>query len=141
MATQNSQGIRRRSLACPRVVSNSNSTLKGQTRGILVKRRCLRCGQPLSVDLDHRVSELVASASAASIGTGLYRGGSRGGSLGSNEPPFLLIRLTGSLLLPAVFDTQRWHASPVWLLYNLLRAIQRACSAIFLFSSAHEREF
>jgi len=27
------------------------------------------------------------------------RGGSRGGSLGSNEPPFLLIRLTGSLLL------------------------------------------
>ena len=31
--------------------------------------------------------------------------------------------LHGSLLLPAVFDTQRWRASPVWLLYNL-RAIQ-----------------
>jgi len=28
------------------------------------------------------------------------------------------------LLLQAVFDTQRWRASPVWLLYNLLRAIQ-----------------
>ena len=27
-------------------------------------------------------------------------------------------------LLPAVFDTQRWRASPVWLLYNLFRAIQ-----------------
>ena len=47
------------SLACPRVVSISNSTLKGQTRGMLGKRRC---GQPLSVDLDHRVSELVARA-------------------------------------------------------------------------------
>ena len=32
------------------------STLKGQTRGVLGKRRRLRCGQPLSVDLDHRVS-------------------------------------------------------------------------------------
>jgi len=30
-----------------------NSTLKGQTRG---KRRCLRCDQPLSVDLGHQVS-------------------------------------------------------------------------------------
>ena len=41
------------------------------------------------------------------------------------NPPFCwFIQLTGSLLLPAVFDTQRWHASPVWLLYNLLRAIQ-----------------
>ena len=30
---------------------------------------------------------------------------------------------TGSLLLPAVFDNQRWRASPVWLLYNL-RAIE-----------------
>jgi len=45
------------------VVSVSYSTLKGQTR-------CLHCGQPLSVDLDHRVSgawgtrttELVARA-------------------------------------------------------------------------------
>ena len=44
-------------------VSNINSTLKGQSH-------CLRCGQPLSVDLDHRVSgawgtgttELVAMA-------------------------------------------------------------------------------
>jgi len=50
------------SLACPRVVSISNSTWKGQTRGMLGKRRCLRCGQPLSVDLDHRVSEQVARA-------------------------------------------------------------------------------
>ena len=46
------------SLACPRVVSISNSTSKGQTSGMLGKRRCLRCGQPLSVNLDHRVSEL-----------------------------------------------------------------------------------
>jgi len=45
------------------VVSVSNSTLKGQAH-------CLHCGQPLSVDLDHRVSgakgtgttELVARA-------------------------------------------------------------------------------
>ena len=29
---------------------------------MLGKRRCLRCGQPLSVNLDHRVSELVARA-------------------------------------------------------------------------------
>ena len=29
---------------------------------MLGKRRCLRCGQPLSVDLDHRVSELVSRA-------------------------------------------------------------------------------
>ena len=34
----------------------SYSTLKGQTRGVLGKRHHLRCGQPLSVDLDHRVS-------------------------------------------------------------------------------------
>ena len=32
------------------------STLKGQTRGVLGKHRRLCCGQPLSVDLDHRVS-------------------------------------------------------------------------------------
>ena len=32
------------------------STLKGQTRGVLGKRHCLLYGQPLSVDLDHRVS-------------------------------------------------------------------------------------
>jgi len=32
------------------------STLKGKTRRVLGKRHCLRCGQPLSVDLDHRVS-------------------------------------------------------------------------------------
>ena len=32
------------------------STLKGQTRGVLGKRHRLRCGQPLSVDIDHRVS-------------------------------------------------------------------------------------
>ena len=31
------------------------STLKGQTHGVLGKRRRLCCGQPLSVDLDHRV--------------------------------------------------------------------------------------
>ena len=53
---------------CSRVVSISNSTLKGQTRGMLGKHCCLRCGEPLSVDLDHRVSgargttELVARA-------------------------------------------------------------------------------
>ena len=70
------------------------------------------------------------------------RGGSRGGSLGSNEPPFLLIHSTYWFFVtrPAVFDTQRWRASPVWLLYDLLRAIQfnvhALCSAIFLFSSA-----
>ena len=33
------------------------STLKGQTRGVLGKCHRLHCGQPLSVDLDHRVSE------------------------------------------------------------------------------------
>jgi len=38
------------------LVSINNSTLKGQTRGMLGKCRCLCCGQPLSVDLDHRVS-------------------------------------------------------------------------------------
>ena len=59
---QNSYGIRRRSLACPQVVSISNSTLKGQPHGMHGKCRCLRCGQPMSVDLDHRVSELVARA-------------------------------------------------------------------------------
>ena len=32
------------------------STLKGQTRGVLGKRRRLHCGQFLSVDLDHQVS-------------------------------------------------------------------------------------
>ena len=32
------------------------STLKGQTRGVLGKRRRLHCGQPLSVALDHQVS-------------------------------------------------------------------------------------
>jgi len=31
------------------------STLKGQTRRVLGKHRRLRCGQPLSVDLDHPV--------------------------------------------------------------------------------------
>jgi len=48
-----------------------------------------------------------------------------GGSLGSNEPPFLLIHSTYwfFVIWPAVFDTQRWRASPVWLLYNL-HAIQ-----------------
>jgi len=62
------------------------------------------------------------------------RGGSRGGSLGSNEPPFCrFIRLTGSLLVPAAFDTQRWRASPVWLLYNLLRAIQFNMHAVQFF--------
>ena len=46
------------------------------------------------------------------------------------NPPFCcFIRLTGSLLLPAVFDTQRWRASPVWLLYNL-RAIQFNAHAV-----------
>ena len=62
------------SLACPRVVSISNSTLKGQTRGILGKRRCLRCGQPLSVDLDHRVSELVARADRHNLGVATEEG-------------------------------------------------------------------
>ena len=32
------------------------STLRGQTRGVLGKRCRLRCGQHLSVNLDHRVS-------------------------------------------------------------------------------------
>jgi len=31
--------------------------LKGQIHGVLGKHRRLHCGQPLSVDLDHRVSE------------------------------------------------------------------------------------
>jgi len=35
------------------------STLNGQTRGVLGKRRCLRCGQPLSVNLDHKVFEFL----------------------------------------------------------------------------------
>ena len=30
--------------------------LKGQTHGVLGKRCYLRCGQPMSVDLDHRLS-------------------------------------------------------------------------------------
>ena len=47
-----------------------------------------------------------------------------GGFVGFERTPlFADIRLTGYLLLPAVFNTQRWRASPVWLLYNL-RAIQ-----------------
>jgi len=50
------------SLVCPRVVSISNSTLKGQTCGMLGKHSCLCCGQPLSVDLDHRISELIVRA-------------------------------------------------------------------------------
>ena len=37
-------------------VKTSYSTLKGQTREVLGKCRRLCCGQPLSVDLDHRVS-------------------------------------------------------------------------------------
>jgi len=32
-----------------------------------------------------------------------------------------------------VFDTQRWRASPVWLLYNLLRAIQFNVHAVQFF--------
>ena len=59
------------------------------------------------------------------------RGGSRGGSLGSNEPPFLLIHSTYWFFVtgPAVFDTQRWRASPVCLLYHL-RAIQFNAHAV-----------
>jgi len=34
---------------------------------MLGKRRCLRCGQPLLADLDHRVSELCDGRSVASI--------------------------------------------------------------------------
>ena len=50
------------------------------------------------------------------------------------NPPFCwFIRLTGSLLLQAVFDTQRWRASPVWLLYNLLSAIQFNVHAVQFF--------
>ena len=41
---------------CVREWCQCYSKLKGQTRGVLGKRRRLRCGQPLSVDLDHRVS-------------------------------------------------------------------------------------
>ena len=37
------------------------STLKGQTHGELGKCHYLRCGQPLSVDLDHRVSGMSTS--------------------------------------------------------------------------------
>ena len=33
------------------------STLNGQTSGVLGKRRHLRCGQPLSVDLDQKFLE------------------------------------------------------------------------------------
>ena len=61
------------------------------------------------------------------------RGGSRRVRWVRTNPPFCwFIQLTGSLLLPAVFDTERWRASasPVWLLYNLLCAIQRACSEV-----------
>ena len=70
---QNSYGIRRpdrkRVRAWVASVSNINSTLKGQSR-------CLRCGQPLSVDLDHQISgargtgttEYSKGRSAASIG-------------------------------------------------------------------------
>jgi len=50
------------------------------------------------------------------------------------NPPFCwFIRLTGSLLLPAAFDTQCWRASPVWLLYNLLHAIQFNVHAVQFF--------
>ena len=50
---------------------------------------------------------------------GRHRGGSRGVRWVRMNPFCWFIRLTGSLLLPAVFDTQYWRASPVWLLYNL----------------------
>ena len=46
---------------------------------------------------------------------------------------FLLIHSTYWFFVtpvPAVFDTQRWRASPVWLLYNLLRAIQLNVHAV-----------
>jgi len=39
-----------------------------------------------------------------------------------------------------MFNTQRWRASLVWLLHNLLRAIQ-CMQCNFLFSSAHEGSF
>ena len=43
-----------------------------------------------------------------SIFLDIYRGGSRGGSLGSNEPPFpRIIRLTIPLFLPPVLVTQQ----------------------------------
>ena len=41
---------------CVREWCQCYSTLKGETRGVLGKCRCVRCGQRLSVDLDHRVS-------------------------------------------------------------------------------------
>ena len=69
---------------------------------------------------------------------GLHRGGSRGGSLGSNEPPFLQIHLTYWLFVTpsSVRHSQRWHASPVWLLYNL-RAIQFNVHAKLLLTHLH----
>ena len=66
-----------------------------------------------SFPLDH----LGLSMLTSKLNTPLFcsvRGGSRGGLLGSNEPPFH--STSGSLLLPAVFDTQRLRTSPVWLL-------------------------
>ena len=39
-----------------------------------------------------------------------------------------------------MFDTQRWRASPVWLLYNLIRAMQFNVHAVkySVHSTAHE---
>ena len=47
-----------------------------------------------------------------------HRGGSRGISLGSNEAP-LLTDLLVLIVTPSLFDTQRLHASLVWLPYGL----------------------
>ena len=40
-------------------VRASATALNEQTRGVLGKRRNLRCGQPLSVDLDQKVFEFL----------------------------------------------------------------------------------
>ena len=65
--------------------------------------------------------DLNYTAPAAGYVTGADLGGVRW--VWTNPPFRWFIRLTGSLLLPAVFNTQRWRSSPVLLQYNL-RTIQ-----------------
>ena len=53
-------------------------------------------------------------------GDGVLTGADLGGFVGFERTPLFADSFnlaTGSLLLPAVFDTQRWRATPVWLLY------------------------
>ena len=88
---------------------------------------CLFCSQGRKKTVvQKRSAEQTAQLSiAAAMATKpTYTGADLGGVrwVRTNPPFRWFIRLTGSLLLPAVFDTLRWRASPVWLLYNL-RAI------------------